>query len=267
MKKRVACPDFISNNKFVKSKHAQITIFIILGILIVALIILFFFVLKPGFISSSERDNPQVYMEECAKEATEKAIEIMLPQGGYISPSNYKLFLDDKVGYLCYTKQYYVTCVNQEPMYIEHLENEIKNNIEGRIKECFSSVKSDLEKRNYNIEEGELNLTIELNPGRAEVIMNKKFNLEKNNQESKYEEFKARVNSPLYDLAIIAQEIASQEAEYCNFEYLGYNMIYTDTEVEKYVTGDSIKIYTITDKKSKQALRIAIRSCSRSAAF
>ena len=42
-------------------------------------------------------------------------------------------------------------CINQEPMYVEHLEQEIKEIIAGKLDYCFDSLKQSLEKRNYQV--------------------------------------------------------------------------------------------------------------------
>jgi len=256
-----------SNKQIAKSKRSQITIFIIIAILLVVAIILFFLLArkKPTDILKPSMPNPQEYIEKCVKDNTKNAIDIMLSQGGYISPTNYKLYDDKKVAYLCYTNKFYYPCINQQPMYIEFLEEEIKSYIEPKIKDCFFTLKKEYQDRNYNVNEGTLNLEVELNPKQVGININKRFEVSKNEETRRFDKFKVKFVSPLYDLAVVAQEIASQEAKFCYFEYLGFSLLYPVISIDKKQVGSeetASKIYIIKDKISGRQLLIAIRSCA-----
>lgn len=250
-----------------KGKRGQTTLFIIIAILIVAAIILFFLLRgkqEIEFFQPSISD-PQEYIEKCARDSVLEAINIMLPQAGYISPQSYKLYENNKVGYLCYINKYYETCISQQPMYIEFLEEEIKNYIESKIKDCFYSLKQEYQKRQYSVDEGALSLNVELAPKQVEIVLNKKFEISKNEETRNYNEFKVKVNSPLYDLAVVAQEIASQEAKFCYFDCLKFSMNYPAFAIEKVPLGSeetASDVYKIKDKKTGKELLIAIRSCA-----
>ena len=72
---------------------------------------------------------------------------------------------------------------------------------------------------------------------------------------------KTVVYTRFYDLAIVAQEIVSQEARFCNFEQVGYMLIYPEFAITKFRTGKSDTIYTIKSKESGERFRFAVRSC------
>lgn len=257
----------VKMRKIKRGKKAQITLFIIIAILIVAAIILFFLLRGKQVteIFQPSISDPEQYIEKCTRDSVLEAINIILPQGGYISPQNYKLYGDNKVAYLCYTNKYYETCISQQPMYIEFLEKEIKSYIESKIKDCFYSLKQEYQKRQYSVDEDALSLDVELAPKQAEIVINKKFEITKGDETKKYDEFKVKVNSPLYDLAVIAQEIASQEAVSCYFDYLDFSINYPAFEIEKDQVGSEetiSDIYKIKDKTTEKQLLIAIRSCA-----
>lgn len=248
-------------------KKAQVTIWVIVAVLLVVAVALFFLLRgKQGIeIFQPTMPEPQSYIEKCARDSTSEAINIMLPQAGYISPSNYKLYENNKVAYLCYTNKYYYSCINQQPMYIEFLEQEIKNYITGKLKDCFYNLKKEYQNRKYIVDDSAMTLEVELNPKQVEIFIEKKFEISRNEETRKFEKFKAKINSPLYDLAIIAQEITSQEAKFCYFEYLGFSLLYPSFEIEKNQVGseeDVSNIYTIKDKVTGKELLIAIRSCA-----
>lgn len=262
----------IGNEYIVKSKRSQVTIFIIIGIIIVAAIIGFFLlyykteirILKPSI------TEPQQYIDKCVRDATYEAIDIMLPQGGYLNPGNYKLYNDTKIAYLCYTNLFYKSCVMREPMYIEHLQDEITDYITPKVETCFQTLKLELERENYKVVMEEMNLTTKLAMHSVEINMDRKVEIGKQGETRKFENFKSYLNSPLYDLAIVAQEIASQEAKFCYFEYVGFMALYPEFSIDKKQFGEgegASKIYFIIDRNSEKKLSVAIRSCAVPAGF
>ena len=247
------------------NKRSQITIFIIIAILLVAAILLFFFMLRQRNIEIQNQLNPVNYIDKCVKDNVEQAENIMLTQAGYINPEKYILFNSNKVAYLCYNKNYYQACVNQEPVYIENLQQEIKNYIKPKIEECFYSLQQELQKRNYQIGQGALSLNVEAVPNLIKVKVEKKFETTLNEETRKYDEFNIRKSSSLFELANVAREIANQEAEYCNFEYVGYMLFYPRFNIDKKSVGQAetaSKIYIIGDRATGKRLYIAIRSCA-----
>jgi len=249
----------------IKNKKSQVTIFIIIAILFIVGIMLFFFLMRVKKINIEQQLSPNSYIESCVRDAVDESVNIMLPQGGYISPKNYILYENNKIAYLCYNKNYYHGCINQEPNYIKHLEEEIADYITPKINECFYSLKSELEKRKNQVEIGELKIEVKVVPNRIEVEIDTDFKVSKNEVSDKYKEFKIRKISPLFELADIAREIANQEAKYCNFEYLGFMLFYPKFNIDKKSIGQgetASKIYIIEDRLTRKKLNIAIRSCA-----
>ena len=85
--------------------------------------------------------------------------------------------------------------------------------------------------------------------------------LTKTGETTKEENFKVVIPSRIYDLAIVSQEIVSQEAKFCNFETVGFMLLYPDFKIERFTTGDLNKIYTITHKKTREKFKFAVRGC------
>jgi len=246
-----------------REKRGQVTLFIIIAIILVGAIFLYFALSgRLERVLVGVEINPQEYVEKCTKDASEQAINILLPQGGYIEPENYKLFEDSKASYLCYNKGYYYSCINQEPMYIERVEQEIKNYIEPRVKDCFYALEQEYKDRNYAVESGEESISVNLNPKQVGVEIKKKFDISKGEEARSFDEFKVRFNSPVYDLAIIAIEIVNQEARFCNFEYLGYSLLYPSYNIERTDVDGGTRIYSVEEKISGKKLIFAVRSCA-----
>lgn len=130
-----------TKNNQSNSKHAQITIFIIVAILIIVVLIILFLVFQSPTIRNLDENNPQSFVESCTRESVELAIERLSKQGGDINPRGYIDYQDEKVKYLCYNANFYEQCINQRPLLIEHIENEITNFIRPQIEECFFTLK------------------------------------------------------------------------------------------------------------------------------
>ena len=249
------------------TKKSQITLFIIVAILIVAVIILFFLLRGKEVtdIIRPEMPDPNREVRQCVEDNVRKAVDFMLPQGGYVNVSNYKLYNGEKVEYLCYTNQYYYPCINQKPMYIQSLEAEIHDYVRPRIKKCFNSLIDEYRGKGYEVGEEPLKLKVGLRPKQIEVGVKKDLSLSKGEKSIQFKEGRYGINSPLYNLAVVAQEITSQEAKFCNFEYIGYALFYPSFEIEKDQVGfgeTTSDIYKIKDKNTGKTLNIAIRSCA-----
>jgi hypothetical protein len=252
-----------------KHKSAQTTLFIIVALAIIGIIILFF-LFRSGKIptpTAGFEEDPNIYLENCAEDSVKEAIGLLNKQGGNIEPLLYKEFRFGEedysnISFLCHTSKYYTPCINQEPLLINHLEEEIKNYISPEIENCFIDWKKEMESRDYSVEILDGSIDIELEPGKVIIEVNKEISASKKEESFRQEELRVILIDKIYDLAIVAQEILSQEAEYCNFEQQGFGLFYPEFKVDKFRTSDLNTIYTINDKKSGERFRFAVRSCA-----
>ena len=90
--------------KRVNNKKGQMAIWIIIATAIIGTTALFFILrgnIAPDIIPGME-ESPKEYLMSCAREETERIIDIILPRGGFIEPGHAKLINDINVSYLCY---------------------------------------------------------------------------------------------------------------------------------------------------------------------
>mgnify|MGYP001617675513 CR=1 FL=1 len=247
-------------------KRGQVTIFIIIALIIVVAIALIFVLWRKPTIKISPSTDPEGYIENCIKEYTKEAIENLSEQGGDIKPEGSVMYKGKDITYLCYNANFYKPCVNQRPLLIEHIEEEITSYIEPKMRKCFSSLEQELEKKGYEIEMGSMNITTELKVKKIIVTIGRKFSMTKE-ETRKFEQFSAQLSHPIYELAEIAMEIANQEARYCNFDILGFMIIYPEYNAEKFRTGNSDTIYTLKEISTNKEFTFAIRSCVMPAGF
>jgi len=251
-----------------KIKKGQVAIWIILAVVLVAAIILFFTIgqernivdiVTPDKIDSV---NAPSFMQTCTEKYVLEAVDIMLPQGGFIAPENYIIYNRTNVEFLCTNIGFYEPCINQHPVLIKEMESEIRDYIYPKIESCFSEMKNEIEKRNGKVEYKDLEINVDLGEDKIFVTLDREVEIENKGVKKNYEEFNVVVESPAYNLAKIAVEIASQEAKYCYFEPVGYSLTYPRYDVSRYVMSDPINIYTIYDKKTGKFMMTAIRSCA-----
>ncbi len=249
-----------------RGRKGQVTVFIIIALLIIAAVLIILFLAGKPAVEVVSMEDPAAFIRECTGDAVNDATAIMFAQGGYIEePKKYKLYENNKVAFLCYNKNYYEPCINIEPFYIEKLESEIKTYTEPKIKECFFTLKKELEKRNYDVSMNELKMSIQLVPDNVKVEINNTLKMTKNEEKKEFEKFDSVVKSSMYNVGRIAVDIAQQEAEFCNFEYLGYMLMHPNFEIKKNSIGgneDFSVIYTIKDRAYDDELNIAIRGCA-----
>ena len=245
-----------------RGRKGQVTLFVIIAMAIVGALIFLFLLKRPVKLEVPAEQNPQLFIQKCVREKTLEGVEIMLPQGGFIAPENYKLFENKKVAYLCENRGYYFPCVNQHPMYLNELRSEISNYITPKVDQCFGDLKLELYKRNAEMKIEDGAVSVDLIPGEIQVIVNKKVTITKGTQTQKFDKFEVGMVSRLYDIGNVALEIANQEASYCNFEYVGYMMLHPDFSIRKEARTDGTKIYSIKDKKTDEELFIAVRGCA-----
>jgi len=250
-------------------KRGQISIFIIVGIIIISAIALTL-IFRSGIapeIGKKPETNPNPFLESCIEDKVKEGIEKISIQGGYITHSLNKPFKfeDEKetidISYLCYTQSYYVPCINQEPVLIKHLTDELEEYISDEVKNCLDGLSLSLDKEGYNVDAKYNGFDVALMPKKVSIELDNKMILTKAGETSIKEDFKVLIPTRFYDLALVVQEIISQEAEYCHFETLGYMLFYPQFDIDKFTTGDSTIIYTIEHRDSKERFRFAVRSC------
>ncbi len=244
-------------------KGGQIAVFVIVGIMIVAAILFIFLIDRsPTIIRDQDFDNPESYMDNCVKEKAKIVIDEITSHAGFPDSIDTVLYKGIAVPYLCKNINYYQPCVSQHPRYVYEIQNELALQLQDDIEQCFASLEQELSKRNYLIDAGALTISADIKPDIAHVIVERQFTLTKGESIRSYDRFDFFINTKLYELASVAQEIVSQEAKYCYFSNDGFMALYNDFDIMKDVLGESTKIYTITHKTNGEKLTMAIRGCA-----
>ncbi len=247
-------------DKNLANKKGQVAIFIIIGILLVIAVLLIFVFWKWPQTERPSPLEPSTYISSCVKDSAKKAIPIILENGGSIEPKTGISYRSKNFVYLCYNVNYYETCVNQQPMLIEHIEQEITNYIEPDVKDCFSRLQEQLESKDYQVSLGQLKIETELQPNRILITTKRKITISRGEDTKSFTEIETKFPTSLYDLGEIATEIVNQEAAYCDFDTLVYMTMHPEYDIRKKVVDDS-NLYTLKDLESGEEFKFAVRGC------
>ena len=129
-----------------ENKRGQVTIFIIVAIIIVALAVLFYMISpRLGIDLTPTAKNPVKFIETCIEEDIENVVEKLSLQGGSLEPEFYFTYNNISIEYLCYTNENYGECDIQQPLLQSNIENEIKNSVQDLIDSCFNSLRQNYE--------------------------------------------------------------------------------------------------------------------------
>ena len=241
------------------SKSGQVTIFIIIAMIIVVagvLVYLFYPQLKTS-LGAGEK-NPEAYIQSCIEQDLKETVDKISSQGGSMTPQNYILYNNTKVEYLCYTSEYYVSCMVQQPMLKQHIESEIKKEIETNVNACFTSMKESYEKKGYDVNLKSGDKIIELLPNKIISTFNYSLTLTKGDTQ-KYDSFVVVLNNNLYELSAIANSIIEWETIYGDAKVTTYMTYYHNLKVEKVTKGSGEKIYMLTNRDTGDKFQFAIR--------
>ena len=121
-----------------KLKKGQVSVFIILGILIVVVLLLLFS-RDAGFDTIFAKQSPYQEIEGCAQTAIQEGLDILMLQGGVIESENYFMYEGKKIDYVCYSENEYENCIMQKPILTNTIRDELEEYSTPKIKKYFTS--------------------------------------------------------------------------------------------------------------------------------
>ncbi|MFH1711387.1 MAG: hypothetical protein ABH840_03685 [Nanoarchaeota archaeon] len=246
------------------SKKGQLTIFIIIAVIVVAAVL--FIVFYPQIKIIVSPVTPSGYVEDCISKELDNAVTIVSENGGSINPENVINYEGKEIEYLCYTAEYYKTCVMQQPLLKEHVEDEISSYIKPIAERCVNELVSDYQDRGYNVDLRKGNVSVEIMPHNILVNVNSVLTLEKDSTQY-FSGFKVAKTSEMYDLLMISQSILNWEARYGDSAPETFMLYYPNLRIEKLKQGDGSKIYIINERETKDSFIFATRSLSWPAGY
>ena len=243
------------------NKKGQVTIFVIVGIVIVVGILGSIIFMGRVDVESPVDLGPQNFIDKCVRDVVESSVEKMLRNGGEILPSRAIAYQGEEWNYLCYQADFYQGCYNIHPMLEMQIEREIVTDTSRGVQDCFDTMREDFENRGFDVGGGATEYSINLLPGYVEINLAKKIDVSRDGATQSFKDFGARLLSPIYELVQIARDVVNSESQFCHFEYNGYMLLYPKYDIRRIDYSDS-KMYRLIDRASGAEFRFAVRSCA-----
>lgn len=246
-----------------RGKKAQLTMFIILAILIVALalfFLLFWPKIKPTF--DPESDNPYTYIQECIEEELEERVETITSNGGdyELNPGISLFHQGEYIKFLCYVEEYNELCHRQVIFLIPYIEREILESIEQEEALCFESLRNNYRTKGYDVELLEGERTFNIGPELIELNFNKSMTITRGNNIQKFDNFYWRKNSKLYDILTVSNNILDWEENMGDSLPEAYMIDDPFLRVEKRLKENDNKLYFVSHRETGEEFRFASRS-------
>jgi hypothetical protein len=238
-------------------RRGQVTMFIILAIVLIGVI--FAFVVVPRVANLSSDVNPTSYLRNCIDPAISEVKNKLSAQGGYLVPTNFILYQDAKIQYLCYTSDDYVPCTVQQPLLVRHVAREMQSYIEPRAKQCLLDLKRQYERQGYEVSTGSGTINVTLAPGSIDVAFLAPFSVTKDSTQT-FQKFAVSTDSKWYELLSTAVSIIQYESTFGDSETSLYIAYYPNLKVVKVRRDDGSTVYKLSDVTTEDTFTFASRS-------
>jgi len=247
--------------KMEKNKRGQVTLFIIIAIVIVVIgVLIFAFYPKLKATTGFSVENPERYLQNCLENDLQQITKTISEQGGELEPTNYYLYEDQKLNYLCYTNQNYKLCTVQKPFLQNSIEKDITENISLKANECWNSLIEKYESKSYSVSAKKGTLKTEIFPSTTVLrFLDYEISVTKNSIET-HKSFNVILNNNLYELLETATNIVEWESSIGDADMWVYMMFFPDLKAEKIKQTDESTVYILTNKKTKEKFQFASRS-------
>ncbi len=252
--------DYKENQAFLAmDKRGQVAIFIIIAIVIVAVVVIFFLLPNsPVSVNIGQETDPASYLRDCIEPEINTVVDVLAKQGGYTNPNNFVLYEGEKIQYLCYTSQNYQTCKVQQPLLVNHIENEIKSYVEPKARDCMNNLIDDYESRGFTVQSTPGEINVDVDTGKISVEFLSPTAITKESTQ-RFEKFAVGIDSELYDLLMTAVSIIQFESVLGDSETTLYLQYYPDLKIEK-IKRDGDTIYKLSNVVTQDSFTFASRS-------
>ncbi len=222
-------------------KRGQLTLFILIAVILVSIVLVFFLWLQPEYFLD---ESGGLKFENCVEDALEETINELSLNAGFVNPSFTYPYDGEDFTYLCYTEEYYETCVVQVPFLKNTFEEQAEGALRDEIDACYASSISDLKAQGFDVRSGEVDYEILLEPGVAKVQIEAPTTV----GSQKFTRFSVKLNSHIYDMLMMATSILQFEAQLGDSDVSTMMGLYPDYVIDKIKRSDGTTVYILEDK-------------------
>lgn len=207
-------------------KRGQVTVFIIVGVVILILAALVLYLRETGRVAvpavflgaEAKKERIEQNLGECVQDAVRPTLELAAKQGGDLTPLAYRMYNGNKVAYLCMDIPGKDECYNIMPP-LNVLEAKLAANIKTQIDNCVDRglLEGDVK--------GSRELTVKMSMRRDSIVVDTRYDVTfvNGNIEIPIGTVKTVVgNIPFAELYDVAHDAVNAEASTGDFEQLFY---------------------------------------------
>jgi hypothetical protein len=242
-------------------RRAQVTLFILLGLVIVAGAFIIFFMRDrsaqtevPGLIEAPTEIQPiKFFVEECIRTQLEEAVKKLPLQGGYYQAPDLSTtysFLD--IPYYYHHSE--LNLVPTEPM----LSEQLSLYLEETLPDCIQDFRS-FRSNGFEVDQGQLRATAMLTQARVEAQLAYPLRIRKAGREYTLDRFSSRVDSAFRNMYGYAAEIVSrieEQPDYLPVSFLIDLAALNGFTVETVMQDEGSVIYSLNDLDAPREPRI-----------
>jgi len=248
-------------------KRGQVTIFIIIGIIVVAGIIfaILYFTGKTPSVAKISSEDPNVFLSTCLQSTLKQEISEEAFSGGNGSLKVGFAFPErlapTRVSYLCYSGADYSSCANLYAIF-PYFESGLKSSLNDEVHSCYESLIADLENQN-NVKEHYTGFNVSVKPNRVTLNIEANITTTKKGAESgtkTYRGFKIEASSNVYGLLQTANSMTNVISRSCSLNPSDISS-YPDYNINSYNTISQSTIYAVKDRSTGEQFNFATRGC------
>jgi len=245
-----------------KDKKGQVTIFIIIGIILLILVGFVFYIygdrmkIKPKVKFDATQVEPlNNYVEQCIEKEGGDAIKVVSEHGGRVNPQLGYWYGNEKIAYLCYTNEF-KSCENKVPFVRKEIEKEIDAYLPEKLKECIDLQK--IESGGYDIKAGKIKVSTEVGDENVLVAVDYPLTISKGGNVLSQEKFLYSFKIPVGRMVDLVEDIVDSEILYGKFFSELYELSHPDVIVKIWAPVKT-KIYTVKLRGEPIEFRFAVQ--------
>jgi len=235
------------------NKNGQVTIFIIIGIVIVVGILVYFLWIGPTYVSDK---GGAIGFEGCVEDVVEDAIGVLELKAGFVAPEFTYSYNGMELTYLCYTNDYYETCTVQVPFLKNAFDSQMEMLIRDDVDACYDNSIDELKAQGYSVSSGAVSYDVFIEPSTIRVEIDAPTSV----GGQQFARFNIKVNSPVYDMVMIATSILQFETKYGDADVSSMMAFYPDYIITKLKRGDGTTVYGLEHKDLGNKFQFASES-------
>lgn len=193
----------------VPGKKGQLTLFIIMGAIVLVAVMIYFFLLRTPGVVSQDVAGLTPYIDTCIQDTLVNGVNLLSVQGGHIVLPEYYMVTDyGAVSYVYKDKENLLVT-------LEGMQNELAGYIEDTLEVCFGNFTSFAE-QGWSFEKGSVSAKATITRDRVIADVSYPLQFNRDNDLVKFNNFRSEVVINLYDAhqtvdAIIAKTVSDPD--------------------------------------------------------